>query len=132
MNGAPCSSEGTPSPMDSPTTEEKNGKKSLTRSASMSSLDFIQIQEECTALLKTKSHSFKALPALFLLDNDVKYESSIGPNVIMVRTLPPMKMSLTETIVAPVSSFLYTIQFLNLLKQSIKCTMQVSCKHKKS
>jgi len=101
LNGAPCSSEGTPSPMDSPTTEEKNGKKSLTRSASMSSLDFIQIQEECTALLKTKSHSFKALPALFLLDNDVKYESSIGPNVIMVRTLPPMKMSLTETIVAP-------------------------------
>jgi len=101
LNGAPCSSEGTPSPLDSPTTEEKNGKKSLTRSASMSSLDFIQIQEECTALLKTKSHSFKALPALFLLDNDVKYESNFGPNVIMVRTLPPMKMSLTESIVAP-------------------------------
>ena len=71
----------------------------------MSSLDFIQIQEECTALLKTKSHSFKALPALFLLDNDVKYESgtNIGPNVIMVRTLPAMKMSLPESIVTPVS-----------------------------
>merc|ERR1711971_619594 len=101
-NGAPCSSDGTPSPLDSPTTEEKS-KKSLTRSASMSSLDFIQIQEECTALLKTKSHSFKALPALFLLDNDVKYESgsNIGPNVIMVRTLPAMKMSLPESIVTP-------------------------------
>ena len=75
----------------------------------MSSLDFIQIQEECTALLKTKSHSFKALPALFLLDNDVKYESNFGPNVIMVRTLPPMKMSLTESIVAPpVNSFFYS------------------------
>ena len=71
----------------------------------MSSLDFIQIQEECTALLKTKSHSFKALPALFLMDNDVKYESgtNIGPNVIMVRTLPAMKMSLPESIVTPVS-----------------------------
>jgi len=67
----------------------------------MSSLDFIQIQEECTALLKTKSHSFKALPALFLLDNDVKYESNFGPNVIMVRTLPPMKMSLPESVVTP-------------------------------
>jgi len=101
-NGAPCSSDGTPSPLDSPTTEEKS-KKSLTRSASMSSLDFIQIQEECTALLKTKSHSFKALPALFLMDNDVKYESgtNIGPNVIMVRTLPAMKMSLPESIVTP-------------------------------
>lgn len=29
-NGAPCSSDGTPSPMDSPTTDEKS-KKSLTR-----------------------------------------------------------------------------------------------------
>ena len=69
----------------------------------MSSLDFIQIQEDCTALLKNKSHSFKALPALFLLDNDVKYESNFGPNVIMVRTLPPMKMSLPESVVTPVS-----------------------------
>jgi len=67
----------------------------------MSSLDFIQIQEDCTALLKNKSHSFKALPALFLLDNDVKYESNFGPNVIMVRTLPPMKMSLPESVVTP-------------------------------
>ena len=29
-NGVPCSSDGTPSPMDSPTTDEKS-KKSLTR-----------------------------------------------------------------------------------------------------
>jgi len=99
-NGAPCSSDGTPSPMDSPSTEEKS-KKSMTRSASMSSLDFIQIQEECTALLKTKSHSFKALPALFLLDDNVKHESNFGSNIIMVRTLPPMKMSIPESVITP-------------------------------
>ena len=61
----------------------------------MSSLDFIQIQEECNALLKTKAHSFKALPALFLLDQvDVVKESTLSPNVIMVRTLPHMKVSI--------------------------------------
>ena len=37
----------------------------ISRSASLSSLDFIQ---DCHALLKTKSHSFKALPTLLLLD----------------------------------------------------------------
>merc|ERR1712224_133268 len=29
------------------------------------------------------------------------YESNFGPNVIMVRTLPPMKMSLPESVVTP-------------------------------
>ena len=70
-------------------------RKPLTRSASMSSLDFCQIQE-AQALLKTKSHSFKALPALFLLDNvDIK-QSTLSPNVIMVRTLPAMKIITDE------------------------------------
>jgi len=72
---------------------EDSEKTGLTRSASLSSLDFIQIQEECSALLKTKSHSFKALPALFFIDENIK-QSSLGPNVIMVRTLPTMRMSL--------------------------------------
>ena len=66
--------------------------KPLTRSASLSSLDFIQIQEECNALLKTKAHSFKALPALFLLDHCDVVQESLSPNVIMVRTLPHMKV----------------------------------------
>ena len=60
-------------------------QKTLTRSASLSSIDFVQIQEECKAVLKTKAHSVRALPTVFLVDSE---EADLAPNVIMVRTLP--------------------------------------------
>ena len=60
-------------------------QKALTRSASLSSIDFVQIQEECKAVLKTKAHSVRALPTVFLVDSE---EADLAPNVIMVRTLP--------------------------------------------
>ena len=68
----------------------KSSPKPLTRSASLSSIDFVQIQEECKAVLKTKAHSVKALPTVFLVDSE---EADLAPNVIMVRTLPHMKIN---------------------------------------
>jgi len=81
-----------------PGSPEEELSSALSRSASLSSLDFMQ---DCHALLKTKSHSFKALPTILLLDdldsNNIDQQSSrMGPNVIMVRTLPHMKLTVTE------------------------------------
>ena len=47
-----------------PGSPEEEASSALSRSASLSSLDFMQ---DCHALLKTKSHSFKALPTILLL-----------------------------------------------------------------
>ena len=64
----------TPSPEEilrSPQTSPKL----LTRSASLNSIDFVQIEEECRAVLKTKAHSVKALPTVFFVDQE---ESNLG------------------------------------------------------
>ena len=74
----------TPSP-DQILLSTPQAQKALTRSASLSSIDFVQIQEECKAVLKTKAHSVRALPTVFLVDSE---EADLAPNVIMVRTLP--------------------------------------------
>ena len=70
-------------------------QKTLTRSASLSSIDFVQIQEECKAVLQTKAHSVRALPTVFLVDSE---EADLAPNVIMVRTLPHMKINNNNTL----------------------------------
>lgn len=82
VTGQICDDNSSMTPPGSPLKDAKAA--SLTRSVSLSSLDFAQMHEECN-LLKPKSHSFKTLPSsLLMIDDNVK----LSPNVIMVRTLP--------------------------------------------